>query len=111
MPDEKPSEILGSLPRRRPQRRSDKRGEPADRTPRTERSDRPTRQRRPRADALRQPQQPPGTPPAPRARRPIPASGTELLSTVAQATAELAEIGLSVSARALRNALGRLPRP
>lgn len=96
MPDEKPSEILGSLPRRRPQRRSDKRQAP---------------QRRPRADALRQPQQPSGTPPAPRARRPIPASGTELLSTVAQATAELAEIGLSVSARALRNALGRLPRP
>jgi len=60
---------------------------------------------------LRQPEQPSGTPPTLRPRRPIPASGTELLSTVAHASAELAEIGLSVSARAIRSALGRLPKP
>jgi len=33
------------------------------------------------------------------------------VGTAVQAAAELAEIGLSISARALRNALSRLPRP
>jgi hypothetical protein len=36
---------------------------------------------------------------------------TEVLGTAVQAAAELAEIGLSVSARALRRAVSRLPRP
>ena len=35
----------------------------------------------------------------------------ELLTTVVQATAELAEIGLTAGARALRIAVSRLPRP
>jgi hypothetical protein len=35
----------------------------------------------------------------------------EILGTAVQATAELAEIGLALSARALRNAASRLPRP
>jgi hypothetical protein len=34
-----------------------------------------------------------------------------VLGTAAQAAAELAEIGLSVSARALRRVVDRLPRP
>jgi hypothetical protein len=148
MPDDTPSEILGSLPRTRPHRRSEKRGGRAEasaktkgespttgetaapaggrpeatsrasKSPKSTSASRarpvakrqPPRRRTP-SEPLRQPEQPSGTPPAPRARRPIPASGTELLSTVVQATAELAEIGLSVSARAVRNALGRLPRP
>jgi hypothetical protein len=38
-------------------------------------------------------------------------SGTEVVSTLVKATAELAEIGLSVGARTLRNAISRLPRP
>jgi hypothetical protein len=37
--------------------------------------------------------------------------GTELVGTVVKATAELAEIGLTVGTRALRIALSRLPRP
>jgi hypothetical protein len=41
----------------------------------------------------------------------MPASGADILSTAVQAAAELAEIGLSVSTRALRNALSRLPKP
>jgi hypothetical protein len=41
----------------------------------------------------------------------VPATATDILGTAVQAAAELAEIGLSVSARALRNALSRLPRP
>jgi hypothetical protein len=60
---------------------------------------------------LRQPPQPAGTPSRPRSRKPVPASGGEILGTAVQAAAELAEIGLSVSARALRNAVQRLPRP
>jgi hypothetical protein len=157
MPDDESSEILGSLPRTRPHRRSQKRGgrteapgtskEEAPGTSKAEapatskaearatskaeakpirdtassergrpKAERPAPQRRAprrraRPEPLRQPRQPSGTPPAPPSRRPIPGSGTELLSTVVQATAELAEIGLSVSARAVRNALGRLPRP
>jgi hypothetical protein len=41
----------------------------------------------------------------------MPASGTDILGTAVQAAAELAEIGLSVSARAIRGAVSRLPRP
>jgi hypothetical protein len=62
-------------------------------------------------ERLRQPPQPAGTPSRQRSRKPVPASGTEILGTAVQAAAELAEIGLSVSARALRNAVSRLPKP
>jgi hypothetical protein len=34
-----------------------------------------------------------------------------VLGTAVQAAAELAEIGISATARALRGAVGRLPRP
>jgi hypothetical protein len=71
----------------------------------------PATTRRPRSETLRQPAQPAGTPTVARARKPAPASGVELLGTAVQAAAELAEIGLSAGARALRNAIGRLPRP
>jgi outer membrane biosynthesis protein TonB len=55
---------------------------------------------------------PPTTPPEhpPSSSHTLP-GGTELVGTVVKATAELAEIGLSVGARALRIALSRLPRP
>jgi len=151
MPDDRPSEVLGSLPRTRPHRRSEKRrspaagptgpqaadGErrpPAD-TPKPQAADTPkpartanSKPRRaanstsrrtgapkavrsPRPQRLGQPAQPAGTPSAPRTRKPIPPSGTQILGTAVQAAAELAEIGLSVSARALRRAVSRLPRP
>jgi hypothetical protein len=57
--------------------------------------------------SARVPARPPTTPP----RRAGPPTGGEILSTAVQAAAELAEIGLTASARALRNALSRLPRP
>jgi hypothetical protein len=72
---------------------------------------RPRTTRRPQTERLRQPAQPAGTPPTPRSRRPVPATGAEIFETAVHAAAELAEIGLSVSARALRNAVSRLPRP
>jgi hypothetical protein len=76
-------------------------------------------------ERLRQPAQPAGTPargpasarsPARRSapeppRRAAPPSGGQIVSTAVQAAAELAEIGLTASARALRTALSRLPRP
>ena len=71
----------------------------------------PTRATRRRPERLRQPAQPPGVPPMPRAAPPEPAPNRRILGTAAQAAAEIAEIGLTASARALRNALARLPRP
>jgi hypothetical protein len=41
----------------------------------------------------------------------VPSSGVDIIGTAVQAAAELAEIGLSASARALRSAVARLPRP
>jgi len=66
-----------------------------------------------RAERLRQPAQPAGVPPTSRreSRPDDQTTGLDILGIAAQAAAELAEIGLSVSARALRNAVGRLPRP
>jgi hypothetical protein len=64
-----------------------------------------------RAPRLRQPAQPSGVPATPASRPPDQPTGRHILGTAAQAAAELAEIGLSVSARALRGVVDRLPRP
>jgi hypothetical protein len=137
MSEDRPTDVLGGLPRTRPHRRSTKRAAPA-RTPTTPRAPARTKPksstaakraenseapqptpirsasapRKPRPQRLRQPAQPAGTPAVRRERAaPSPPSGTELLGTVVHAAAELAEIGLTASARALRNALTRLPHP
>jgi hypothetical protein len=112
MSDEHESEVLSGLPRRRPHRRSDKRD--AAQRRRASTLSRPSRSQPAR---LRQPAQPEGTPIATRAsdseraRSFSSASGAEILGTAVQAAAELAEIGMSVGARALRNVVSRLPRP
>ena len=124
MSDDRPTEVLGALPRTRPHRRSDKRGAKGATPSRAEATAAKTTTppptpirsassaRKPRAQRLRQPAQPDGTPTTPRERaEPSPPSGTEILGTVVHAAAELAEIGLTASARALRNTLSRLPRP
>ena len=49
--------------------------------------------------------QPPPKPP------PGPPTGTDLVGTAVQAAGELAELGLTLGARALRDAVKRLPRP
>jgi hypothetical protein len=99
MSDEPPSTVLGGLPRTRPHRRSEKRAAVAAKPIGTEDT--------PGADSIADEPQPPD---AAGSRRPLPV-GAEVLGTAVQAAAELAEIGLSVSARALRGALSRLPRP
>jgi hypothetical protein len=140
--DDRPSDVLGALPRTRPQRRSEKR--PARTTassagaggsaPRAktatarsgaagarERSSTATRERsvaaarRAKQPARRatkrrvQPRQLRGTEGGTPARRGP--SGVPILSTAVQAVGELAEIGMTLSARALRGAVSRLPRP
>jgi hypothetical protein len=144
MSDESPSDVLGSLPRTRPHRRSQRRAsrpvvtsanggseavattaaakaperakaKPASRAkaPAPRAIDSATGRKRqaprPKQTRMRQPAQPGGTPVAP--RKPVPSTGADVLGTAVQAAAELAEIGLSVSARALRRAVSRLPRP
>jgi hypothetical protein len=146
MTGEPPSEVLGSLPRTRPHRRSQKRPpraaraadtraatvgtrtidapadgqakakpamtETAKAKPANAKTAAPRRVTpRPAPSRLRQPAQPAGTPPGPRNRRPAPSNGSDVLGTAVQAAAELAEIGLSVGARAIRGAVARLPRP
>jgi hypothetical protein len=118
MSDDSKSGVLSGLPRRRPHRRSDKRDAPKPR-PANGSSwppSRPVPELTPPL-RLRQPAQPDGAPDMPRASEPArarsfsSASGAEILGTAVQAAAELAEIGLSAGARALRNAVSRLPRP
>jgi hypothetical protein len=41
----------------------------------------------------------------------VPAQRHDVLGTAVQAAAELAEIGLSIGAQAIRRAVSRLPRP
>jgi hypothetical protein len=159
--EQRPSDVLGALPRRRPHRRSAKRGAPpevangngtkptaaktaptatktaptatktaptatktAPRAPKpvaaklAPPATKPTPPQAPsratarRPQRLRQPAQPAGVPPTSPGR---PAEdqprGRHVIGTAAQAAAELAEIGLSLSARALRGVIDRLPRP
>jgi hypothetical protein len=126
MTDEHATEVLSALPHRRPHRRSDKR---AARPAVAAETAAPKTATRARASAtpvgkaarpvgksasqtrLRQPAQPAGAPPSPRSRGSVPATGAEVLGTAVHAAAELAEIGLTAGARALRNAVARLPRP
>ena len=163
MSDERPSEVLGALPRARPHRRSQKRTAPAGTAPAAESdpgsetvsanepepgSDTvPANEPEPGSDTtdvhepcpdaasadlpeppwdvtggdadgtpeaahprLHQPAQPKGLPTTPR-RRPESQSGTPVLDTAVRAAAELTEIGLRLSARAIRHAVARLPRP
>jgi hypothetical protein len=145
--EDRPPEVLGSLPRTRPHRRSDKRAarptaaDPATAAPAAEHpiaaaaaeqppaNPSPAKARTPKPKQkprLRQPAQPSGTPagkarrgkpPARDTTKPQPVAAqrgnnrSEVLGTAVQAAAELAELGLAVSARAIRGAIQRLPRP
>ncbi|HTX30576.1 MAG TPA: hypothetical protein VMD09_04280 [Solirubrobacteraceae bacterium] len=60
---------------------------------------------------LPQPAQPRGVPRAKRGARPEPSTEFPVLRTAVQAAAELTEIGVTLSAKALRRVVGRLPRP
>lgn len=136
MTDKRQPGVLGSLPRTRPHRRSDKRPaavaratasepvvSPAEVTPEPKRAEAKPRgataKRRaavtPRATAKKAAATPAGEAKprrtAAREAAPTPAPVPGTLETAVQAAAELAEIGLQASARALRRTLSRLPRP
>ena len=106
--DDKP-EVLSSLPRTRPQRRSAKRDAPqpkpraAKPKPRPKAAAPKARQKPPKARPI-----PPAgfAPPADRQDRPAP-SAPELIGTAIQAAGELAQIGLAIGGQALRSALRR----
>ena len=119
MSDENPPSILGSLPSSRPHRRSDKR-EPRTTTP----SPKPAAKVATKTKSATKPK--PATRPKP-AAEPKPATKAEptvtpvastpsielthVLGVAVKAGAELAEIGLSAGARALKLVVSRLPRP
>jgi hypothetical protein len=121
MPDKSQPGVLGSLPRTRPHRRSDKRAAAPKKTAATPAKTAATPKRR--AATPKQPAtattRPAAAAPAaevprtPQTSRPLPppAEPPGPLETAVQAAAELAEIGLHAGARALRGALSRLPHP
>jgi hypothetical protein len=101
-------EVLSSLPRTRPERRSAKRATraPAAAKPKP----------RPKAKAAPRPKAAPRrVPPAgyavPKTGSPVSSGSTELVGGAIQALGELANLGVSLGSRALRDALGRLPKP
>lgn len=64
-----------------------------------------------RSKRLAQPAQPRGVPQTKQGERPEPSTEFPVLRTAIQAAAELTEIGVTLSGKALRRAIGRFPRP
>ena len=128
-PADRDRDVMTSLPRSRPTRRSAKRGGPAPDAA-AEPAAQPAAAARAKQKAAKPktaagPKAAPGTaraaagvtpPPSGWAtpkdddRRGAPGRG-ELIGTAVQAVGELAQIGAAYGGRALRQALGRLPRP
>ena len=111
-------EVLSSLPRTRPERRSAKRGaraaastETAAATPKPRAKPRAKPAAKPRTKAGPKAVSPRKVPPAgyavPKQDSPVSAGGIELVGTAIQAVGELANLG----GRAVRDILGRLPKP
>jgi hypothetical protein len=107
-------EVLSSLPRTRPERRSAKRGA---RAPAAEQAPaKATAKPRPKAKPAAESKViPPREVPragyaVPKNASPVNPGGAELVGTAIQAVGELANLGVSLSGRALRGALGRLPK-
>jgi hypothetical protein len=115
--------VLSSLPRTRPERRSAKRGArspaaagaaaPASAKPAAPRTKPKPARAKAKAKAKAAPQRkiPPAGYAVPREASPVGSGGAELVATAVQALGELAQMGASVGGRAVRDVLGRLPRP
>jgi hypothetical protein len=103
-------DVLSSLPRTRPERRSAKRGAHPPVAPKAK--PKPARARaKPGAKAAPRREIPPAGYAVPKQSSPVGGGGTELLATAVHALGELAQMGASLGGRAVRDALGRLPRP
>jgi hypothetical protein len=102
-------EVLSSLPRTRPERRSAKRGArtPAGAEPVAKPKPKPRAKPRPKAKAVPPRRIPPAGYAVPKQGSPVQAGGGELVGTAIQAVGELANLG----GKALRDIIGRLPRP
>jgi hypothetical protein len=116
--DSRAGEVLSSLPAKRPQRRSDKRGSAT--RPRRTAAKPPAARRAASAPRKRAGRRPAGVRPSaatraasstPAARPGHPPEGLALVGTAVQAAGELAQLGLVLGTKALRGAVSRLPRP
>ena len=130
----KGGDVMSSLPRTRPQRPSRRRasGQAGDNkakptasaaakpaaTKASRARAKPSAKARRAASARPKPQgvrpsaatQAASSPPPPK-RPPSPPTGTDLVGTAVQAAGELAQLGLTLGTRALRDAVKRIPRP
>jgi hypothetical protein len=114
--DQRPATTKRPGPAKSPSKRQTTSAGPSAESVRQTTSARPRAGSAPAAPTARlaQPAQPRGIPAASRPRPPQTGdeqNGTPILKTAAQATVELAEIGFTLGARALRQAINRLPRP
>jgi hypothetical protein len=107
-------EVLSSLPRTRPERRSAKRGARtatgAQAAAAKPKKATPTAKSRSKPKAAPPPKVPPAGYAVPKTASPVNAGGAELVGTAIQAVGELANLGASLGSRALREVLGRLPK-
>jgi hypothetical protein len=99
-------EVLSSLPRTRPERRSAKRDAPKV----VKAKAKPKPRAKPRAKAVPPPKVPPSGYAVPKTGSPVGSGGTELVGTAVQALGELANLGVSLGNRALRDVLRRVPK-
>ena len=106
-------EVLSSLPRTRPERRSSKRDARAQAAP-------ASAAKPPAPKAKPRPKRPKAVPPravprsgyaVPKTASPVGSGSGELVGTAVQALGELANLGVSLGGRAVRDVLGRLPKP
>src|SRR3954452_22428784 len=117
-PEDQPPDVLSSLPRTRPQRRSAKRDSAAKSAPKRPAANGANAAPDPHAKTGPKPRNAPREAPEPRippagfqplpdkTERPLP-TGVELIGTAIQAAGELAQIGLAVGRQALGSGLGR----
>jgi hypothetical protein len=123
-------DVMSSLPRTRPQRPSRRRASRGEKPKRAPAKPAAAKSSASGAGAKRGPKTPraasaphkpagvrpsdatkaAGTQPSPN-RPPSPPSGTDLIGTAVQAAGELAQLGLTLGTKALRDAVKRVPRP
>ncbi len=115
-------DVMSSLPRTRPQRPSRRRATGREGDAKAKRAPsaaaKPAAKRgraasvRPKPEGVRPSAatRAASRPPPPR-RPPSPPGGTDLVGTAVQAAGELAQLGLTLGTRALRDAVKRIPRP